>query len=229
LTAFIDALEYFTGILIFTTNRIGAFDEAIKSRIHLTLYFPQFDLEAVVKLWKNLLERLREQGRIEFHSQEILSFAKRQYERNGARWNGREIRNAIASAVALAQEDAKFSGDEKTVLEERHFEAIAKSSQTFSDYLREVRGEDSATAYLRTDSYTPQAPKYKHRTSTNYDRPDHRFASKAIEDYDDNLDPESAQPDVDDLKVQELEIQLEIAKLKRQQKALRAQYGHQSP
>ncbi|OCK79046.1 hypothetical protein K432DRAFT_355692 [Lepidopterella palustris CBS 459.81] len=228
-STFIDALEYFTGILIFTTNRVGDFDEAIKSRIHLTLYFPPFNLEAVIKLWKNLLDQLRE-GRVDFDSKEILRFAERQYNQKEARWNGREIRNAIATAVALAQEDAKFSGDEKVVLKKGHFEAIARSSQTFSNYLRDIRGgEDSATAYLRNDSYTPQTPKQNHRTSTNYDRPDHWSDSRAVEDYDDNFNPESTQPDVDDLEVQELEIQLKMAKLKRQQKALRARYVQPSP
>lgn len=31
-------LEYYKGVLILTTNRIGTFDEAFKSRIHLSLF-----------------------------------------------------------------------------------------------------------------------------------------------------------------------------------------------
>lgn len=132
LTAFIDVLEYFTGILIFTTNRVGPFDKAIMSRIHLVLHFSQLDLAAVITIWENFLGRLRKEGQKErlivFNEKKILQFAERQYKQEEARWNGREIRNAIATAVALAQDEAKSSGDDIVVLGEYHFEAIARSS-----------------------------------------------------------------------------------------------------
>lgn len=39
-SVFLRVLEYFTGMLFLTTNRVGAFDEAFKSRIHISLYYP---------------------------------------------------------------------------------------------------------------------------------------------------------------------------------------------
>lgn len=37
-SVFLRMLEYYKGILFLTTNRIGTFDEAFKSRIHLSLF-----------------------------------------------------------------------------------------------------------------------------------------------------------------------------------------------
>lgn len=38
---FLRVLEYYAGILFLTTNRIGGFDEAFASRIHMSLHYPQ--------------------------------------------------------------------------------------------------------------------------------------------------------------------------------------------
>ena len=37
---FLRVLEYYAGILFLTTNRIGDFDEAFTSRIHMRLFYP---------------------------------------------------------------------------------------------------------------------------------------------------------------------------------------------
>jgi len=40
---FLRTLEYFTGILILTTNRVATFDQAFRSRIHISLGLPALD------------------------------------------------------------------------------------------------------------------------------------------------------------------------------------------
>jgi hypothetical protein len=40
------ALEFYDGILFLTTNRVGSFDDAFISRIHVQLYYPDFDDES---------------------------------------------------------------------------------------------------------------------------------------------------------------------------------------
>jgi hypothetical protein len=39
LIVFLRVLEYYSGILFLTTNRVGIMDEAFKSRIHVSLYY----------------------------------------------------------------------------------------------------------------------------------------------------------------------------------------------
>lgn len=42
-SVFLRMMEYYTGLLFLTTNRVGSFDEAFKSRIHISLYCKCFD------------------------------------------------------------------------------------------------------------------------------------------------------------------------------------------
>lgn len=44
LVVFLRTLEYYAGILFLTTNRVALFDDAFKSRIHMSLYYPALDV-----------------------------------------------------------------------------------------------------------------------------------------------------------------------------------------
>lgn len=46
-SVFLRMLEYYKGILFLTTNRIGTFDEAFKSRIHISLFCKHFILSPI--------------------------------------------------------------------------------------------------------------------------------------------------------------------------------------
>ncbi|KAL9596832.1 MAG: hypothetical protein Q9219_005546 [cf. Caloplaca sp. 3 TL-2023] len=52
-SVFLRVLEFYPGILFLTTNKIGHFDEAFKSRIHVSLYY-----RSTLKIWKMNLDRL---------------------------------------------------------------------------------------------------------------------------------------------------------------------------
>jgi hypothetical protein len=41
---FLRQLEYYSGILFLTANRVGVLDEAFKSRINISLRYPRFGL-----------------------------------------------------------------------------------------------------------------------------------------------------------------------------------------
>ena len=106
-TVFLRVLEYYTGILFLTTNRVGIFDNAFKSRIHLLLYFAPLEKETLAT-WRHNLRRTlqRRELFLEANEKEILAFAKSQYNRGKkteANWNGRQIRNAFQIAAALAE------------------------------------------------------------------------------------------------------------------------------
>lgn len=52
LSAFLRVLEYYAGILFLTTNRIGDFDEAFTSRIHISLYYPELSRGKTIGIFK---------------------------------------------------------------------------------------------------------------------------------------------------------------------------------
>jgi hypothetical protein len=168
---FLRVLEYYSGVLILTTNRVGSFDEAIKSRVHCALYYPPLDEDQTLQVWKMNLDLLDAQNksldcklRVRFNPEEIMEYARRHWKggKDGNRWNGRQIKNAFQTAVALADWDnLKYSGGgghpEGPMLERRHFEMVAKASDHFDIYLEKVRRKDhvrAKEAEVRRDDLT---------------------------------------------------------------------------
>lgn len=58
-SVFLRALEYYDGILILTSNRVGTFDEAFKSRIQLALHYENLNVTQRRKVWRNFMNRLK--------------------------------------------------------------------------------------------------------------------------------------------------------------------------
>ncbi|RSL62198.1 hypothetical protein CEP54_005805 [Fusarium duplospermum] len=129
ISIFLRILEYYDGILILTTNRIGSFDEAFKSRIQLALGYPPLNEEGRLKIWSNFVQMLpRTKDRVDM---EDLQMNLPKLARDEI--NGREIRNIITMARHLA----KFR---KETLRYQHMRDALRSSQKFSEYLNQVKG-----------------------------------------------------------------------------------------
>ena len=98
-SVFLRVLEYYNGILILTTNRIGTFDEAFKSRIQLALHYPPLDRDGRWEVWRNFVQSLSETGE-NINTGEIskkLDILARH------KLNGRQIRNTVNTARQLAR------------------------------------------------------------------------------------------------------------------------------
>jgi hypothetical protein len=162
---FLRVLEYYAGILFLTTNRVGAFDEAFRSRIHLSLYYPPLDEESTMKVWKLNIKRTndRKAKKIRVKRTEILEYAREHFNLSvDGRWNGRQIRNAFQIAIALAEydtqgkkraskkdaKDESQDGAERSsrtiVVRKHHFEKVAQASVEFDKYLRDLYGQSTS-------------------------------------------------------------------------------------
>ena len=168
-------LEYYTGVLFLTTNRVGTFDEAFKSRIHMSLYFAPLEKKQTLRIWKMNLKRLikRKQGRLEANQRELLEYAELHFDERidkRVRWNGRQIRNAFQTAAALAEFEAygkdaemrkdpqyKDSSPPVARLRRHHFEVVAVAALDFDLYIADATGKDDSTRALlhgeRSDQY----------------------------------------------------------------------------
>ncbi|KAF4783930.1 hypothetical protein HER10_EVM0001924 [Colletotrichum scovillei] len=132
-SVFLRALEYYDGILILTTNRVGTFDEAFKSRIQLALRYQRLEAYQRKQIWKNFFERLKSIGEedsidfddISLHIDELTKHPM----------NGRQIRNTITTARQLA----KFMG-KKMVFS--HLQRTIAITNKFDEYLADVREAD---------------------------------------------------------------------------------------
>lgn len=188
LTVFLRVLEYYSGILFLTTNRIGVIDEAFKSRIHVSLRYPSLDLPSTRSIWENLLNVISRDNetqaiKVEFDKDDLLSFAEthfQEHEADKTTWNGRQIRNAFQTAIALGrtdrikmlkkkcltEEEAEKKGRKgkekylKIHLTRKNFMKIAQTANEFEEYMVNVRGSDIGVArndLVRNDEFVPGA------------------------------------------------------------------------
>jgi hypothetical protein len=148
------------GILFLTTNRVGDFDEAFTSRIHVSLYSPDLSSEQTVKIFKLNLdmieERFRRKGRqIKIDSVDIILFADKYFnEHPHGRWNGRQICNACQTALALAEYEAQArygngpqndgKTDAQVHLTVTQFEVVSDAYLEFINYINRLLGTNTS-------------------------------------------------------------------------------------
>ncbi|KAL5043902.1 P-loop containing nucleoside triphosphate hydrolase protein [Aspergillus fruticulosus] len=98
---FLRQLEYYKGIMILTTNRIGIFDPAFESRIHFSFFYPDLDFTSRKSVWKTFLSRHAEET--DAHGDGATGFSDSQLdELAGPALNGRQIKNLVSCARSLA-------------------------------------------------------------------------------------------------------------------------------
>ena len=135
-SVFLRVLEYYEGILILTSNRIGTFDEAFKSRVQLSLHYPPLSESNRLEVWDNFVEHLKQ-------GDEDVDFEGIQRKfRILARYqlNGRQIRNTLNTARQLAQ----FRGQR---LEYDHLQQAIKNVMEFETYVTKLHDGQTDEEY----------------------------------------------------------------------------------
>ncbi|KAL9056892.1 MAG: hypothetical protein Q9162_002663 [Coniocarpon cinnabarinum] len=95
---FLRALEYFSGIVFLTSNRVEDFDAAMKSRIHLAIQYTPPRSEVRRQIWRKRLGALPDADvEEEVRAEGVLEDLVRE------NMNGREIANAVVTASTLAR------------------------------------------------------------------------------------------------------------------------------
>jgi SpoVK/Ycf46/Vps4 family AAA+-type ATPase len=128
-SVFLRVLEYYEGILILTSNRVGIFDEAFKSRIQVALHYDNLPRSARKKIWSNFLELLQDE-QIDVDFAELES---RLDDLAEVEMNGRQIRNAVMTARQLA----KF---QNRTMDYEHIQTVLKTAGDFNRYIEKVHG-----------------------------------------------------------------------------------------
>lgn len=170
---FLRVLEYYAGILFLTTNRIGDFDEAFTSRIHISLYYPPLDKTSTREIFRLNLriikKRFEDKGRIiNINERDILKYATAYWKKHeNMRWNGRQIRNACQTALAMAEFDAQTAsggGDAHATqveLTHHHVQIVSDAYLEFMRYLKSIYGfsADEVAKNMRLRAKHPKAAK----------------------------------------------------------------------
>ena len=91
-------MENCQSILFLTTNRVGAFDDAFISRIHVSLYYPDLSEDDRRQIWRNFFKKLiKDRGDIMRIPIDTKDYTEGK-EVRALKWNGREIRNGEANS-----------------------------------------------------------------------------------------------------------------------------------
>lgn len=141
---FLRVLEYYEGILILTTNRVGTFDEAFKSRIQLAIHYPSLSQEDRMLIWSNFLESMGNEV-------DILGLRKKYMVLSLAPLNGRQIRNTIKTARQLAL-------FKKEVMDFSHLQETIKISNEFEEYIQRAMDGTHERKAADTNIRAPEGP-----------------------------------------------------------------------
>lgn len=148
-SVFLRALEYYDGILILTSNRVGHFDEAFKSRIQLAIRYKPLDRDQRTEIWKNFirrLETLQEEG-IDFADlkDHVPELAKKEM-------NGREIRNVITTGRQFIKWKRQQPSTGTCLLNYDMLNGdVIQPVAEFDEYLGELYGGNSSEQLARQD------------------------------------------------------------------------------
>jgi AAA+ superfamily predicted ATPase len=126
---FLRVLEYYEGILILTSNRVGIFDEAFKSRIQVALHYQSLTPASRRKIWQNFLDMLQnDKEDVDF--QDLSNHLE---ELADCEMIGRDIRNALTTARQIAlYKNETLSWD--------HIELTINTARDFTRYLGRLHG-----------------------------------------------------------------------------------------
>jgi hypothetical protein len=92
-SVFLRVLEYYSGILFLTTNRVATFDDAFKSRIHVPLRYTSLSTASRRSIWRNFCEKVP--GGADIDEEGLDRLAQHEL-------NGRQIKNVGNTAESLA-------------------------------------------------------------------------------------------------------------------------------
>ncbi|KAJ4305544.1 hypothetical protein N0V90_001075 [Kalmusia sp. IMI 367209] len=129
-SVFLRVIEYHEGILILTSNRVGTFDEAFRSRIQIAIHYPPLRAFQRLQIWKNFFDRLEsfKDGAVD-----VDDLRDHLEELQDIEINGRQIRNAITTA----RQYAEWKG---TVMNYEHLETALEVAGKFDKYSEKLRG-----------------------------------------------------------------------------------------
>ncbi|KAM7194638.1 hypothetical protein V8F20_007830 [Naviculisporaceae sp. PSN 640] len=136
-SVFLRVLEYYSGILFLTTNRVATFDDAFKSRIHIPIRYTDLSFESRRQIWKNFCKMVPGGVDISEKGFDILA----EYD-----LNGRQIKNAIKAAESLST----FDG---VKLDLEQLKQVTKIQEMFEKDLTNLSGIDyTAPGQSRKDA-----------------------------------------------------------------------------
>lgn len=138
---FLRSLDYYDGILILTSNRVGTFDAAFTSRIQVSLHYPALSRSSRKRIWEIFVEILEE---IDL-TVDIAELQRHLDDLSEDEMNGRQIRNCITTARSLAAFKRERLGY-------HHLQEAIRAAYDFQRYLKDVHSGLTEDEMAREDN-----------------------------------------------------------------------------
>lgn len=142
-------MEYFKGLLFLTTNRVGQIDDAFMSRVHVAIGYEQLTLQVRQDIWRGFFKKVAVEraGKL-IIGPNAKKFILEDPMVQKIELNGRDIRNALQTAITLAEyetlEGLNSEENELVIVEEGHFRRVLQMGEKFQRYITSIRREDEA-------------------------------------------------------------------------------------
>jgi hypothetical protein len=124
--------------MILTTNRITSLDIAVQSRIHLAIRYDDLSEDYKAEIFHMFLDQLDEQEPESIKDRKSINDWVDESGRL-AKLNGRQIRNVVSSALALArsEEEVKLNhGDDRLTV--KHIKRVVRITHDFQEQLEAI-------------------------------------------------------------------------------------------
>ena len=159
-------MEYFKGLLFLTTNRVGQIDDAFVSRVHVAIGYKPLSAKGRAEIWQGFFRKLVKEraGKIQISSS-AKKWVLEKAESGQAQLNGRDIRNALQTAITLAEAESEEDPDfdplkMAVIVDQAHFERVLAITNKFHEYVKSIRREDekkrAAGLEWRNDYWKPE-------------------------------------------------------------------------
>lgn len=106
---------------------MGIFDEAFKSRIQLSLHYPNLEIDQRLKIWRDFVARLEVLG----EDMDVVNIRENLEKLAQPAMNGRQIRNALTTARQLARSKGR-------AMQLRDIHHVVNVSRRFDDYIKDL-------------------------------------------------------------------------------------------
>ncbi|KAI0901658.1 P-loop containing nucleoside triphosphate hydrolase protein [Annulohypoxylon nitens] len=138
-SVFLRSMEYYNGMLFLTTNRVGHLDDGFLSRIQVAITYKKLSTMAQKQIWLRFFDRINEENDDLSVTWEARHYIEEEGTVESMDMNGREIRNALQTAVALANDRAALKGKQSIEVSADDIKQIASRRQRFIEYIDGIR------------------------------------------------------------------------------------------
>ncbi|KAI1452439.1 P-loop containing nucleoside triphosphate hydrolase protein [Annulohypoxylon moriforme] len=138
-SVFLRSMEYYNGMLFLTTNRVGHLDDGFLSRIQVAITYKKLSVESQKRIWLRFFSKINEENSDLSVSWEAQHYIEEEGAVESMDMNGREIRNALQTAVALASDRAAFKGRHSVEVSVDDIKQVASRRRRFTEYIDSIR------------------------------------------------------------------------------------------